>query len=141
MIKKFTEISKSELEQLMMIWLESNKEAHPFIQESYWLNHVEMVKELLPQSDVFIFQEAGVIVGFMGVMDGYIAGIFVQESARKKGIGSRLLKSAKTLYSVLSLDVYQKNQLAYHFYLKQGFQVISEGLDEENNEVEYHMVW
>ena len=141
MIKKFTEISKSELEQLMMIWLESNKGAHPFIQESYWLNHVEMVKELLPQSDVFIFQEAGVIVGFMGVMDGYIAGIFVQESARKKGIGSRLLKSAKTLYSVLSLDVYQKNQLAYHFYLKQGFQVISEGLDEENNEVEYHMVW
>ena len=141
MIKKFTEISKSELEQLMMIWLESNKGAHPFIQESYWLNHVEMVKELLPQSDVFIFQEAGVIVGFMGVMDGYIAGIFVQESARKKGIGSRLLKSAKTLYSVLSLDVYQKNQLAYQFYLKQGFQVISEGLDEENNEVEYHMVW
>ena len=141
MIKKFTEISKSELEQLMMIWLESNKGAHPFIQESYWLNHVEMVKELLPQSDVFIFQEAGVIIGFMGVMDGYIAGIFVQESARKKGIGSRLLKSAKTLYSVLSLDVYQKNQLAYHFYLKQGFQVISEGLDEENNEVEYHMVW
>ena len=141
MIKKFTEISKSELEQLMMIWLESNKGAHPFIQESYWLNHVEMVKELLPQSDVFIFQEAGVIIGFMGVMDGYIAGIFVQESARKKGIGSRLLKSAKTLYSVLSLDVYQKNQLAYQFYLKQGFQVISEGLDEENNEVEYHMVW
>ena len=48
------------------------------------------------------------------------------------------IKESKT---ELSLNVYQKNTPAIHFYQKEGFEIQSKGLDEATGEKDYVMTW
>lgn len=77
----------------------------------------------------------------MGISEGYIAGIFIKSAYRGSGIGKLFIQAAKENYPSLELSVYQKNESAYQFYLKQGFVIKQEQLEEENNEIEYIMSW
>lgn len=128
-----------DLDRMMDIWLNSNIDSHDFIDENYWRDNFQYVRDLLPKSDLYIAESEGTILAFMGIIEGYIAGIFVDYNYRKLGIGSSLLDRAKENYDVLSLDVYKKNQNAYNFYINEGFKIIEERFDEENNEIEYKM--
>ena len=74
-------------------------------------------------------------------MDNYIAGIFVDASARAAGIGSQLLDRVKQDRKSLRLSVYKKNTAAVSFYRKQGFQIDKESVDPETSEAEYAMTW
>lgn len=141
MIIKIESISTNQLNQVIDIWLEANIEAHPFVSEDYWKSNQVEVRKLLPQSDVYVYQLDNTIIGFMGIVDGYIAGIFVKNTYRGQKIGQKLLNTAKDDYSELTLAVYKKNQLAYHFYLREDFEVQEVSMDEENQEVEYLMNW
>ena len=55
--------------------------------------------------------------------------------------GKQLLSFLKNIHSTLSLTVYEKNQKALKFYIREGFQVIREGIDSNNNEKEWFMQW
>ena len=57
------------------------------------------------------------------------------------GIGKHLLEYVKQTHSTLSLGVYQKNKRAVSFYLREGFSILSEELDEATGETEYTMIW
>ena len=37
-----------DLDQVMQIWLDANLEAHCFLPESYWCDHMEEVRAALP---------------------------------------------------------------------------------------------
>ncbi|MGT0243709.1 GNAT family N-acetyltransferase [Staphylococcus aureus] len=50
------------------------------------------------------------IVGFAGLYEQYIAGIFITDNYRNKGIGSLLLERLKSDYNGLNLHVYEKNE-------------------------------
>lgn len=141
MIKKTELISKRELDQVMDIWLEANIEAHPFVSEDYWRSNQMEVRKLLPQSEIYVYQLDEKILGFMGIVDGYIAGIFVKNMYRGQRIGQQLLNVAKDDFEELTLAVYKKNQQAYHFYLREDFKVQEVSMDEENQEEEYLMKW
>ena len=69
------------------------------------------------------------------------AGIFVAKNCRSCGIGRQLLTYTKQKYDTLSLNVYQKNSRAAAFYGREGFSVLSEGMEEATGEKEYTMVW
>lgn len=141
MIKKLAAPTSHELDQLMTIWLQSNIEAHSFIEESYWQKHEEIVRQALPEAELFTYSIDGKIIGFLGLMNGYIAGLFIDTDYRGQGIGRQLLDQVKKETGKLSLAVYQKNHAAYQFYLKQGFRVMKEMVNEETNEKEYLMEW
>ena len=138
MIRTF---KKEDTEAVMRIWLNGNLEAHGFVPADYWRENLPMVEEQLPEADIFVWEENGSIRGFLGIQDGFIAGIFVDSSCRSEGIGKKLLDHAKTIYPSLSLKVYQKNTRAAGFYFREGFFAESEGMDEETGEPEYTMVW
>lgn len=138
MIRKF---QPSDSEQVMRLWLAGNEDAHPFIPEEYWRSHFSQVKQQLSQAEIYVYCADGNIQGFIGIINEYIAGIFVDKSCRGRGIGKRLLKCAKEKRSSLSLGVYQKNTRAAAFYLREGFTVHSKAIDEETGENEYEMVW
>ena len=130
-----------DLEQVIQIWLRTNIQAHPFIPPDYWQGHYETVKEMLPQSELYVWEESGQIQGFIGLNDDYICGIFVQQDAQSRGIGKKLLDHVKALKSGLTLHVYQKNSAAVRFYEREGFTTESEGTDEDSGEKDYLMVW
>lgn len=58
---------------------------------------------------------------------------------RSQGIGKLLLDFVKNRKAKLSLNVYQKNIRAIHFYQREGFAIRCEGLDEATGENEYVM--
>lgn len=138
MIRKF---EKNDLTDIMRIWLESNIKAHDFIDDGYWQENYGMVKEILPQAEVFIYEDNGNIQGFIGLMDHYIAGIFIDNKQQSKGYGKCLLDYVKEMYPSLSLKVYKKNLPAVKFYQRENFVVREEQIDENTKEVEYVMDW
>ena len=71
------EFQTSDTEQVMKIWLSGNEDAHPFVPDGYWRSHFQEVQEALLQSKVFVYVTDEKILGFLGMIDNYIAGIFV----------------------------------------------------------------
>ena len=140
MIRKF---ETQDLDAVMQIWLHGNLNAHAFIAASFWTEHFEMVRDLLPQAELYVHEDAGTrqIDGFIGLTENHIEGIFVVKSARSKGIGKALLDYVKSRRPRLTLGVYQKNERALAFYRREQFVVHSEGIDEDTNEAEIQMLW
>lgn len=138
MIRK---LQKKDLPQVMQIWLAGNIEAHPFIPKAYWRDHFDAVAAQLPQADVFVFEKDGKIVGFIGLVDNYVAGLFVEKNSRSQGIGRQLLDYAKGLHESLKLHVYEQNERAVEFYKREGFVRFGKDLDRDTNAAEYLMAW
>ena len=138
MIKKF---KNDEFDKIAILWLETNISTHNFINEDYWKVQFDNVKEMLPQAELFIYEEDEELQGFVGVIDNYIAGIFVSKNIQSKGIGKSLLDHVKTLRNELSLNVYKKNERAVTFYERESFEIKEHRIDENTNEVEYLMLW
>ena len=138
---KLREFQKADTERVIQIWLDGNKDAHPYVHKEYWESNFEMVREQLLQAEVFVCSLFGEIQGFMGIVDGYIAGIFVDKKHRSLGIGKRLLEYAKSQYDTLTLNVYRKNNRAAAFYFREGFSLLSEELEEATGEAECTMIW
>lgn len=137
MIRKFV---SGDLESVMSIWLKSNIESHDFIDRSYWESNYEIVKEMLAESTIYVYEDYGKIKAFVGLENTYIAGIFVNSDDRSIGIGSLLIKYLKEIYSELSLKVYTKNKRAVEFYSKHEFLITNKDFDD-NGEKEYLMEW
>ena len=70
-----------------------------------------------------------------------MAGLFVRQGSRSKGIGARLLGLAKAMREELALDVYVQNSRAREFYEREGFRVLSEGTNAQTGQAEVRMVW
>ena len=108
MIRNFKE---NDLLVVMQIWLDTNIKAHRFIPKEYWINNYSMVKDILPQAEIYVYEDDNTnrIDGFIGLTGNYIEGIFVRETIQSKGVGKQLLNYAKGIKSSLRLSVYQKN--------------------------------
>lgn len=143
MIEIIKRINQQDLTKLLQIWLETNIEAHDFIDASYWESKYQEVENALPEATLFLYREESSceIVGFLGLMDDYIAGLFVRKVYQRKGIGKKLLLAVQQERECLELSVYQKNQRAYQFYLSQGFTEVKKSMDEERTEEEISMIW
>lgn len=131
----------ADLDQVAEIWLTANLQAHSFIPSEYWKENQALVRELLLQAEVYVYEKGGEILGFAELDGAYIEGIFVAEEARSQGIGKSLLDFLKAKKPELRLNVYQKNIRAIRFYEREGFQIQSEGLDEATGEKDYVMAW
>ena len=122
-------------------WLDTNIRAHNFISKQYWQNNFNIVKEMLSQSEIYVYEEKSEIQGFVGLSDKHIEGIFVSSKVQSKGIGNLLMCYVKNIKNQLSLSVYQKNIRAVNFYQKEDFNIQSENVDENTGEKEYIMTW
>ena len=135
MIRKLT---GADIDETAIIWLETNIKAHDFISTEYWKSNFDMVKEMLLQAELYVYESEGSIQGFIGLN---IAGLFVSEQAQSHGIGKCLLNFMKDQKRKLSLSVYQKNIRAIHFYQREGFVIQCEKIDDHSGEKEYVMTW
>ena len=135
------ELRKADINIVADIWLDTNIKAHYFIPAQYWKRNLELVKELLLQATVYVYEDNYEIQGFIGMNSEYIEGIFVDKADRGQGIGKQLLAAAKGLCKTLTLHVYQKNADAKRFYLREGFWVQSTQIDPYTGEMECEMCW
>lgn len=138
MIRKF---KAQDAKVVMQIWLKGNVEAHDFVPREYWASQYHLVRQQLLQADIYVYEQEKEIQGFAGMVGDYLAGIFVDGKYRSMGIGKSLLEHIKKIHPMFSLRVYQKNERAVDFYLREGLLVVSEGVDEDTAETEYTMQW
>lgn len=133
-------LKMADLDLVMQIWLEGNLQAHDFIASEYWRQNYDFVKNILPQSTVYVYED-GQIKGFIGLEDDFIAGIFVRRDFRWQGVGRQLLDFVKEQKHRLQLTVYEKNASAVEFYKQNGFALISDRIDPATDEKEFLMQW
>lgn len=134
-------LQETDIDRVMALWLDTNLKTHDFVPAEYWRSNFEPVKEMLPQAEVYVYESAGEIQGFVGLSGEYIEGIFVVDEMQSQGIGRRLLDHMKATKDTLYLSVYQKNTRAIRFYHREGFVIQREGLDESTGEKEFTMLW
>ncbi|AYW47032.1 N-acetyltransferase [Tetragenococcus osmophilus] len=138
----FRKLQKEDLEEALLLWEEENIKAHDSINEDYWKNQMDSVREQLPQSTVYVYvNDKDQIVGFIGLIEDYIAGLFVKTTEQSKGIGKQLLDYVKNNKTKLTLEAFAKNKRAVAFYHREGFSIQDENIDEDTREKEFVMVW
>ena len=135
------ELRKVDINKVAEIWLDTNIKTHYFISAQYWKSNFELVKELLLQATVYVYEDKQEIQGFIGLSNEYIEGIFVSAEMQSQGIGKILLNYVKGKRNKLILNVYQKNTRAISFYQREGFEIKYSGLDEATGEKDYVMAW
>ncbi len=138
MIRDF---KKQDLDRIMDLWLDTNISAHSFIDSGYWESNYDTVKTMMPNATIYLYEENDIIQGFVGLMDNYIAGIFVSRKVQSSGIGKKLLDYVKDKKTTLSLNVYQENSRAVSFYLRESFAISNEQIDKNTGKIELSMNW
>ena len=51
------ELQKADINKVADIWLNTNVTAHHYISSQYWQNNFEIVKELLLQATVYVYEQ------------------------------------------------------------------------------------
>ncbi len=137
MIRPF-DIADSEV--VIGIWLDASIIAHNFMPADYWRNEASNVRNIyLPSATTYIYEDSGTILGFISMVENFVAALFVSPHEQGKGVGKQLLDFAKQQYKTIGLAVYKENERSVVFYKKQGFKVIREGIDEHTGHVEIVM--
>lgn len=67
-----------DLDAVLQIWLETNASAHAFVPRSYWLRQSALVREALPQAEVYVEagEDDGQVRGFVGLTGRFHRGAF-----------------------------------------------------------------
>ena len=99
-------LQKADINRVADIWLDTNLKAHSFISAQYWESNYELVKEMLSQAEVYVYEDGQKIQGFIGLSDKYIEGIFVSEKMQSQGIGKLLLNYIKDRKDVLNVFIH-----------------------------------
>jgi putative acetyltransferase len=110
--------------QLVDIWHEASRVGHPFLSEQELDEQKVLVRDVyLPKAENWVAIEAGEPLGFIGLLDCFVGGLFVRPSAHGQGIGRALIEHAASLKGQLEVEVYGLNQAALEFYQRLGFTV------------------
>lgn len=51
------ELQKKDIDRVADIWLDTNLKAHYFIPARYWTSNFELVKEMLLQAEVYVYEK------------------------------------------------------------------------------------
>lgn len=133
---------KSEVNKLVKIWYEGSLLAHDFIDKNYWkTQQKDMEEKYLPMSETYVITNETGVVGFVSMVDDYLAALFIDVKYQGEGYGKKLLNFIKERRESIQLKVYKKNRNAVQFYERNGFVIKEELIDEQTAEEEFLMGW
>ena len=118
-------VRPEDFPRIVEVWELSVRATHHFLTEA----DIQLFKPLVRDEFIHMVElacmrdDAGNVVGFVGVADGKIEMLFIDPSWRGKGIGRKLLCYAVETLGATLVDVNEQNDQAVGFYLKMGFEV------------------
>ncbi len=123
----------ADIEQVILLWHETKKQAFPYVDvmQSYSIedDRAYFSGVILKESQVWIAEERGIILGFMALEADLVDQLFVINDRQRSGVGSALLNKAREINPEgLSVYTFQKNQSARNFFEKQGFLIKKMGI-------------
>ena len=107
---------------LTAIWRESVLATHDFLSREDF-NEIETLvgEQYLPIVEVWVIEDDGKPVGFMGMTESNIDSLFISPDQRGKGIGKHMIAHVKALVGTLTVDVNEQNVQGVGFYRHMGF--------------------
>lgn len=116
---------ESDLAAVLESWEVATRMAHEFMTDEFIAQERKNVAELyLPNTDTWVAEVEGNVVGFIALMGNEVGAIFLQPSNHGKGIGKALMDKAQSLHGDLEVEVFEKNYLGRKFYSKYGFKFL-----------------
>ena len=117
---------RTDREVLLDVWLRSVRATHTFVSEEHIQSMVPQVRDYLasgaPEFWV-LCDDAGAIMGFMGMSGSKMESLFLAPEFQRRGAGRRLVRHARALHGELTVDVNEQNAAARGFYEACGFVV------------------
>src|SRR5699024_11756560 len=101
----------------------------------------EMKKNYIPMSETHVINNQTKFIGFILMVEGYLAAFFIDVAYQNNGAAKELLNFEKRRRNKIRLKVYKENLSAVRFYEKNGFIIKEELTDEQTNKQEYLMEW
>ena len=132
MIRK---IKVTDYPRLMEIWESAVLSTHDFLQEEDFLYYKERLPVYFQYVNLFGFEQEGILIGFMGIAEGNLEMLFIDNKYRGAGIGKKLITYAIDNLQVTKVDVNEQNVQAVGFYEYMGFNIYKRSnLDGEGKE-------
>lgn len=120
-----------DMKAIIDVWYQASLIAHPFLTETFLEQEENNLRELfLPNSQTWVYEEEGQVVGFISLMDNEVGGIFVRPAKQRQEVGKALMDKACSLHDTLELDVFEANKIGRAFYAKYGFVQIKKFQEE-----------
>ena len=120
--------NQTDFPLLLEIWELSVRATHHFLKP----DDIDFFKQIIQEKEVFahvditvVKDDAGAILGFLGVAADSIEMLFLHPNAMGLGLGKLLLKHAVDNLGKRKVDVNEDNIQAKNFYEHFGFQIIS----------------
>src|SRR5690625_5374799 len=86
MIRAYKE---NDIDILIDIWYKSSLQAHDFIYSGYWESQIEEMKEkYIPMSETHVITNQTKIIGFISMVEGYLAALFIDVAYQNNGARS-----------------------------------------------------
>lgn len=118
-------LDPSDHPDALAIWLAASRVGHPFLTPEDLARQQALVAEVyLPQAENWVAVEHGRILGFIGLLDAFVGGLFVAPEVHGRGVGRALIAHAHGLKGPLTVEVYADNPIAPAFYQRCGFSVV-----------------
>ena len=132
MIRKYKE---TEIPKLLEIWEAAALIAHPFLSNEFHEIVKGAMKDMyLPNSDTWVFEESGEVIGFISMAKNEIGGLFVDPNKQSKGVGTLLVNHMNQFHNILEVEVFENNKIGKPFYEKIGFKVMKEYVMKETGQ-------
>ena len=128
-------IETTDYSRLIEIWESAVLSTHDFLQREDFLYYKEHLPLYFQHVALWGFEREGRLVGFIGMADGNIEMLFVDNECRGGGIGTSLIGYAIENLHAATVDVNEQNGQAVGFYKRMGFEVRKRSeLDGEGKE-------
>lgn len=122
--------------KLLRVWENSVRATHLFLSDGEIMSIREYVPQALTGIAHLIIAEndEGEPIAFMGIQEGSLEMLFIENAQRGKGLGRQLLEYGIEKHAVERLAVNEQNPQARGFYEHMGFGVYKRtDLDEQGN--------
>jgi len=115
---------------LLDIWRRASRVGHPFLSEADLAADLDKVRDVyLPMADTWVAVGRAVgdavgerrPLGFIGLLDNHVGGLFVDPLCHGRGLGTALIAHAAGRLGSLTVEVYARNHAALAFYRRCGF--------------------
>ncbi|NWD24764.1 GNAT family N-acetyltransferase [Pseudomonas yamanorum] len=106
------------------LWEHSVRATHDFLSEDDIQRLLPLVRDCylpMPALEVWVYEDAEGIAGFVGTGGNNVEMLFIDPSRRGQGIGRQLLDFVRARHDTLRVDVNEQNPQAVGFYLHYGF--------------------
>ena len=132
MIRK---IEVTDYLRLVEIWESAVSATHDFLKEEDFRYYKQQLPTYFQYVNLYGWEKDGRLVGFMGIAEGNLEMLFVDNDYRGIGVGKELITYAIDNLEVTKVDVNEQNVQVLGFYKHIGFQVYERSeLDGESKE-------